>query len=342
MGRVLSVATANLLNLALPERVYYENREPYSQRDYDKKIAWLADFIGTLDADVVATQEVWDEQALKDLAERIGQETGRPYRFVSTLGAENTPDPHATNGFSGGAQGTPGMGFMMRLEVLAQKRFVDIPQHCQLELPELGLYDRFARPPVQATMLTPDGRRINVINVHLKSKRPKFLRDDKGNPLEDIDDPRVRVRAKMRSLCMRGAEAAAIRHLIIELLEGTREPLILMGDVNDSSRSVTTQLMAETSEVVYDRSSRDIALFNAYEYQTKQALGRDVAYSHIFQGYPEVLDQIFVSEEFLPQSKYSIGEVLRVDYFNDHLKLRRNQRFTDHGFVRGVIKLYDK
>lgn len=334
----LSVVTANLQNLALPHRVYYENRKPYSDRQYAQKRDWLAGFLQELNADIVATQEVWDEQALRDLANH----TDRGYTFVSALGAENQEDSASQSGYLGGAEGTPAMGLMTRLEVLTYKRFLDMPDTCVMDIPQVGKYESFARPPMLATLETETGQRVHVLNVHLKSKRPKFLRGDGGEPLEDTEDPKVRVWARTRSLLMRAAEAAAVRHIIVDLLEDTHEPLILMGDVNDSSHSVTTQLMAETSEVMYDRSSRDVALFNAYENQTKQALRRDVAYSHIFQGYPEVLDQIFVSEEFLPSSRFSIGEVRRVDYFNDHLKLNRDQRFTDHGFVRALIKLYDK
>ena len=70
------------------------------------------------------------------------------------------------------------------------------------------------------------------------------------------------------------------------------------------------------------------------------ALKRDVAYSHVHQGSPEVLDQIFVSEEFLPRSKFSIGDVRRVDYFNDHLQEGKDRSRSDHGFVRAVIRVF--
>lgn len=340
---VINVATANLLNLALPERVYYANKKPYNQKAYQQKIDGLADYLRVLQADFIAVQEVWDEAALNALAKRIDY----GYTTVSAplavnLAAKLDKTGNDNNGYTGGATGTPSVGFMTRLEVLHSEHFVNIPTDFQIDIPDMGKHKTFARPPVLAKIASHHGRIINVLTLHLKSKRPKLLRDANGEPLEDVDDPKVRVKAKLRSLFIRATEAAAIRSIIIDKLYHTREPLILMGDVNDSSMSVTTQLMAETSEVAYDRSSKDIALFNAYEHQTKHKLGKDVAYSHIYQGYPEVLDQIFVSEEFLPNSKYSKGEVLQVDYINDYLKLSYNQRFTDHGLVRARIKLEDK
>lgn len=338
-----TACTANVLNLALPNRVYYENQRPYSQRVYDKKVEWLGDFINTMNPDILAVQEVWDEEALRDVAVASGLQ----YMKVVAPVAKNTPrkhgsghDQHRQNAdFEGGAQGTPAVGFITRMNVLNTHVYSDMPEGCAVDLPEVGHYSAFSRPPLHLEVETERGQKLHVVNVHLKSKRPKFLRDANNEPLEDMDDPKIRTRAKMRSLCMRAAEAAALRHIIIDLLHRTHDPLILMGDLNDNSHSVTTQLLAETNEVAYDRAMHDIALFNAYENQTRQALHKDVAYSHIYQGYPEVLDQIFVSEEFLRHSKFSIGEVLRVDYFNDHLKLPRDKAFSDHGFVKAVIRV---
>ncbi len=91
------------------------------------------------------------------------------------------------------------------------------------------------------------------------------------------------------------------------------------GDLNDSPHSVTTQLIAATSQVAYDRSARDTALYSAWDVQGEAALRRDVAYSHIHQGYPVVLDQILVSEEFVQTSRNALGDVRRVEVFNDHL-----------------------
>ncbi len=70
------------------------------------------------------------------------------------------------------------------------------------------------------------------------------------------------------------------------------------------------------------------------------ALKRDVAHSHIHQGSPEILDQILVSEEFLPRSRYSIGDVRRVDCFNNHLQECKDGSRSDHGFVRAVTRIF--
>ena len=326
----LLVSTCNTLNLALPGRVFYPNQDAYTQAEFERKIDWLGGRIRTLNADVLAVQEVWDEQAFQSA---IGR-SGLRYDFVSVPGAEN-------GGASHGAQGTPRVGLATRLRVESLQSIAEFPPALAVEVPGLGVHHRFERPPLLATLRMKHGQTVNVVTAHLKSKRPKFLLDALGQPLEDRDDRKVAALASLRSLIMRGVEATALRCLVVDLLQRTDVPLIVMGDFNDTPDSVTTQLICATTEVAYDRSARDVALYNAYDVQGDAALKRDVAYSHIHQGMPAVLDQILVSEEFVPnaRSAASAGDVRRVDYFNDHLHEGRDRSRSDHGFVRALLRL---
>lgn len=319
----LSVATFNMLNLALPERNFYANQTPYTALEYRRKTEWLGLQLGRLNADLIAVQEVWDETALQ---EAVAQ-SRLHYHAIFAPGAEQ------------GATGTPRNGLITRLQLDHLEAVQEFPTGMSVPIPELGEHSRFERPVLRARLQTRQGQVLHVIIAHLKSKRPKFLQDDAGNPLEDRDDPVIGVRAALRSLVMRAAEAAALRAMVIDTLKNTHEPLILMGDLNDGPHAVTTQMVAATAEVAYDRQARDTALFNAFEVQTGAALLRDVAYSHVYQGYAEVLDQIFVSEEFTTNSRFSLGDVRRVDYFNDHLNEGRDRIRSDHGFVRALLRL---
>lgn len=328
------IATANLLNFANPDRIYYENAPAYSQRQYQHKLRGITDLLAKAHADIIAVQEVWDSQALEELAVSLGFE---PKHVVAPLASNDSASAY-TQGR--GAQNTPAVGIISRFEQLECSLLEDILSKAVIDIPDIGLYKRFNRPPLMLRV-NAYGQPITIVTTHLKSKRAFFLRDENGHLLEDMDDPNIRVRAKLRSLCMRAAEAASIRMSIIERLHHTREPLILLGDMNDVTGSVTTQLMAETGEVNYDKSMRDVALFDAARIQSRYDWMRDVAYTHIYQGMPEVIDQLFVSEEFLPDSKFSLGQVERVDYFNDHLKWDYADRVIDHGIIRAKIKLND-
>ena len=81
------------------------------------------------------------------------------------------------------------------------------------------------------------------------------------------------------------------------------------------------------------------ALFHAWDVQVEPALRRDMAYSHVHQGWPEMLDQIWVSEEFVGSSRFAIGDVKRVEVFNDHLHESRERWRSDHGFVRALLRV---
>lgn len=330
--KIFYIATNNLLNFSLANRVYYENMQPYSEHQYQRKLTGLYELLKNAQSDIYAFQEVWDEEALQQLAVKLGFE---PSQALAPM-ASNDPSSPLTSGK--GAQNTPALGLISRFKVLDWQLLTDFPDLAVVDIPDEGPYKRFNRPPLVAT-LEVYGQPITVITAHLKSKRPHYLRDEQGNRLEDYDDPMLRVRAKLRSLCMRAAEAASLRLFMIDILNKTRHPLILLGDMNDVTDSVTTQLLAETSEVIYDKAMRDVALFDAARVQTSYGWMRDVAYTHLYQGMPEVIDQLFVSEEFLVDGKFSLGEVERVDYFNDHLKKDYEERFSDHGIVRAKIKL---
>ena len=277
---------------------------------------------------MLAVQEVWDEVALRGAVAH----SGLRYPTVLVPGAENGEHQH-------GAQGTPRVGLVTRLKCVSWESMDQFPQAAVIDIPGLGPHTRYERPPLLATLEMKNGQRVCVITAHLKSKRPKFLQDADGTWQEDKDDPQVAAVASLRSLLMRAAEALALRLAVVDLLHRTSTPLVLMGDLNDSPHSVTTQLIAATSSAAYQRQARDTALYNAWDVQVGAALRRDVAYSHIHQGFPEVLDQVLVSEEWLSGHPRSIGDVLRVDVFNDHLHEGRDRSRSDHGFVRALLRV---
>jgi endonuclease/exonuclease/phosphatase family metal-dependent hydrolase len=319
----LVVASCNLLNLALPGRRFYPNQEPYDQEEYGRKIAWLGAQLARLNADLAGLQEVWDEAALKAAVAASGVRM----THVLAPGAED------------GASGTPRVGLVTRLALESVESVAQFHPAARVQVPELGEHRGFERPVLKATLRMKHGQILHVLVAHLKSKRPKYLQDEAGNPLEDRDDPLVTARAGLRSLIMRGAEAAGLRALVLDLIHRTRDPLLLLGDLNDGPHAVTSQLIAATQAVAYDRQARDAALFHADEVATEPALKRPMAYSHIHQGWPDTLDQIWVSEEFVGSSRFALGDVRRVEYFNDHLHEGRERVRSDHGFVRALLRV---
>ena len=320
----LVLATCNALNLANPGRLFYPNQEPFGADEYKRKIDWLGSMVRRLNADVMAFQEIWDEAALRDAVAA----SGLRYAHVGAPGAEQ------------GATGTPRVGLVTRWPVVNLQSHREFDARQVVVVPELGEHRAFERPILEALVEMPGSRgTMRVLVAHLKSKRPKFLQNDLGEVIEDRDDPAVIARATLRSLIMRAAECAALRLIVHARLSRTREPLVLMGDLNDSPHAVTTQMVAATQAVAYDRGARDTALFHAPDVQSDATIRRDVAYSHVYQGWPDVLDQIWISEEFVAASRFAIGDLKRVEYFNDHLHEGRDRVRSDHGLVRALVLL---
>ena len=66
------IATANLLNFANPNRLYYPNAPAYTNHEYEHKLRGITDLLSKAHADIIAVQEVWDSEALEALAISLG------------------------------------------------------------------------------------------------------------------------------------------------------------------------------------------------------------------------------------------------------------------------------
>jgi hypothetical protein len=76
--RDISLATFNLYNLQLPGQPW--RGTPYTEAEYAAKIAWSAQALCLLDADVVVFQELWSPQCLRDVF--VAAQLGGAYEIV--------------------------------------------------------------------------------------------------------------------------------------------------------------------------------------------------------------------------------------------------------------------
>jgi endonuclease/exonuclease/phosphatase family metal-dependent hydrolase len=316
----LRIATLNCLNLALPGRRTYDTWAPYSADEYLAKTQWLGAMVDRLAADFVLVQEVFHEKALSDVVRQTVSQ-GKDWSLVV---------PHADE------QNTlPRLGLMWRAPWQPSiESIVELPAGCAVAVPEQEDHKRFSRPlllarvPLPANLVGEGGpSHLTLLNLHLKSRRPEFTNG------EDREDMRTEARAQLRSLIMRGAEAAAVRRLVIDSTLRNRAPLVVAGDFNDEPNAVTTQIVADTSWKRDDRAQRDCMLFNALDVERRLApgRGRDMAFTMLHAGEPERIDHVLVSEEFVPQSRHALGYVERVELLNDHLFERRAGRAPSAG-----------
>jgi predicted extracellular nuclease len=328
----VKVGTFNVLNLAREGERYYPDERPYSAAEYDQKATWIAGQLTRMKAHVVGFQEVFHEEALRDVCHRSSQ---FPDGVVVAPGAD-------------GASG-PRLGLASRLPIDEPvSSITDFPAGTDVAVDGLALpVGTFSRPVLRTrVVLDPEkGTTATVFVAHLKSKRPIRA------PQAPEHDPREEALGKARSLIRRAAEAAALRFLVLEEIVGNAQPAIVVGDLNDAARAVTTDIIMGDSPSRFwpgdpeDRKAYwDRLLYSAYELTVRRT-GRDVSYTHIFNGHYENLDHILVSQEFYERNPQRIAEVMNLRYFNDHLfdsqlsNERRDRIVSDHAQLVAEIRL---
>ncbi|MBB3220796.1 endonuclease/exonuclease/phosphatase family protein [Pseudoduganella umbonata] len=330
MQEEIRFATFNVCNLAPPGVKLYDNLEPLTPEGYDAKANWIAQQLDQLDADVIGFQEIFSQAALRDVLSRTR-------KYGNALHAGFDPDPQAH-------RLTPSVAIVSRLPFAGQPAIYasfpeDVP--CDSGNPDA---DRFARAPLHVQVVLPGERIVDVVVVHLKSRRPDYRRGDSG------EDPLHYAMASLRSLVWRGTEAVALRVLLSKMMRETRRACVVLGDFNDTADAVTTTIVLGTGgtrsngsgaqgvdgALVEERRGR---LYDSNQIQLRQDHLRHVGYTSIHEGHYSTIDHVLVSEEFNPHSPRAIGEVVDVSYFNDHLRLDRPEA-SDHGQVLVRMRLY--
>ena len=106
---------------------------------------------------------------------------------------------------------------------------------------------KFSRPPLFASFQLSSGSPVNVICLHLKSKKARL---DFDEPLpsrrrrQSSSDPDEIARGSLRSSVARAQEAVAARVLITQLLrERPGEGMLVLGDLNDDVEAETARII---------------------------------------------------------------------------------------------------
>ncbi len=324
---IIKVGTFNAYNLVLPGVIYYTNRK-YSQIDYDRKVNWLAEQLRRMDADVVGFQEVFNEDALKEVVSASGI-----YEDAGVLIAGGPSE-----------ELRPMTALVTRYPVLEQGSITEFPGEARIEYDgDVVPIDTFSKPVLWARVKISEAVFITVIVVHLKSKRPIIPEG------ADKDDPKVIAHGKAKALILRAAESYALRCILVDMLRDTDKPVILLGDVNDAVHAVTSDIIAGSPPWRYlprDKKEDiwDVLLYNVKDIKARRSY-RDVYYTHIFDGHYESLDHIFVSEEFVFPNPNHFAYVENVVVLNDHLidETLSSEEVpnwqSDHGQVIATIKI---
>ncbi|MEO0918115.1 MAG: endonuclease/exonuclease/phosphatase family protein [Pseudomonadota bacterium] len=265
-----TIASFNVKNLIEAEEEYYRFEE-YTPEEYAWKRAWLADQLLTMNADIVCFQEIFSEDALRDViieTDELGLASNeavipdRSKRYArKAIFRKLAYEPYteaalafAPNSFDGGpGQRRPGVAILSRFGFDGLPEVIqDLPEPLDIPFSDLGGADggsyrpsRLSRPILKVRVPVGD-QVVTVFNCHLKSKLGEFPRREGAAFPPEADlvnyDAAGRAMGSLRAALRRMAEAWVLRRAILDELEAGN-PVMVLGDFNDSEHAVSSEII---------------------------------------------------------------------------------------------------
>jgi endonuclease/exonuclease/phosphatase family metal-dependent hydrolase len=201
---------------------------PEPRDAFEAKVAWTADMLRRIDADVVAMQEVGPEETLDALVARLGG--GYSERVVGSADARG-----------------------IRCALLSRVRVVRSAVRTSDALPfprfvvgdpaPFGARLPLRRGVVHARVDAGALGEIDLFVAHFKSRRAVPLRDAEGNALWGVT-PLARAESEVRSMVWRSAEALFVRTLVDDAIAAEPDAkVVVAGDLNDVAGSATLSVV---------------------------------------------------------------------------------------------------
>ena len=351
--RDLSFATFNLLNLQVPGGLTYSTTPPFEddaegREAYRAKIEWTGERIKLLDAEVIGFQELWAKKALEDafgaaglkgdydLVARDAPGMGRPQVALAVRKDRK-----------GRSQIAEGAGWVA--DFPSDFRFDQLRETDGAEEEITVTINQFSRPILHA-VINSEGTRpkpppVSVYVAHLKSKGPARLSFAHPQPvaLQSYAKITKSAVAHIRRVMEAGALRAMLDGVMKSENESATSPVVLLGDLNDDTMSVTNELISDQPTYRVIEKSRaglrsDKGLYSVERLQQYRSM-RHVYYTHVFKHKRESLDHILVSEEFYDHSRKRHWSFREMEVYNDHLNREdfEDEGASDHGLVRAYF-----
>jgi endonuclease/exonuclease/phosphatase family metal-dependent hydrolase len=335
----LKIATFNLFNYLEPPNAYYDFERIYSKAQWEKKQRWITDYLHEYQPDIIGFQEVFSPESLKGLVVAQG------YDYFEVVDQPDVIDDFIYR--------SPVVAIASRypiVEVAAVKPNAELAETLGLA-PDFS----FSRKVLRATVEMPHLGKCDCYVVHFKSKRSMIELDetDKSRSPEKtiIESLKAQVAGSWGSTIKRGSEATLLMIDMIERREATGNPMVLMGDFNNTlSDGILSHLLTNTLRFVssIDRDAYlakyclndawnlfEVAVINeANETDLEEKPIRKP--THYFGAGSSVLDYILLSCEFDASYHDSLYQVSGYDTYDRHLInpiFERDGESTDHGIV---------
>ncbi len=356
--RDISFATFNLLNLQEPGKHTYSSKKPAFEDSaegreiYEQKLQWTADKIIALDADVIGFQELWSAKALQDAFNKA--ELSSEYDLIAR-DAPGIGRPQVAMAVRKGWVKNASIDDSLWKENFPETFVFNDLKEMDGAQEEISVtINNFSRPvlavDIQIEANGPTPPPIKVYVAHLKSKGPARLRGSRDNPvLENHSGITLSAVSHIRRVMEAGALRAMLDADMKETDDKEFSPTVVLGDLNDATASVTTELISGQPTYRLFAASRaggksDKGLYSVESLQQYRSQ-RHVYYTHIYKNKLDTLDHILVSEEFYDHSKKRHWSFEEMEMINDHLNIADEGRTakkriiqatgaSDHGLVR--------
>jgi len=354
----LKIATFNLFNYLEPPNAYYDFDRIYSAEQWQKKQRWLAEYLREYQPDIIGFQEVFSAESLKELVNSEG------YGYFEVV-----DQPEIIDGF---IYKHPVVAIASRYPVVDIKAVKPDTELAQT----LGLTEEFSfsRKVLRATVDVPHMGNCDCYVVHFKSKRSMIEIDAQDNTLTAeqtiIESLKADVAGGWGSTIQRGSEAALLMIAMIERREATGNPMVLMGDFNNTlADGVLSHLLTNSlrfaSEIDCETYLARYCLYDTWDlfqlapskelnenYDANEVDETDIEVNqnkkvvrtptHYYGGDGSVLDYILLSCEFDARYHDSLFAVSAFHTYNRHLinpVFDRDGESTDHGVVLVTLTL---
>jgi len=344
----LKIATFNLFNYLEPPNAYYDFERIYSAEQWKKKQHWVAEYLREYQPDIIGFQEVFSTDSLKDLVASQG------YDYFEVVDQPQVIDDFIYK--------RPVVAIASRYPIVgieAVKPNTDLAQ-------TLGLTSdfSFSRKVLRATIEVPHLGNCDCYVVHFKSKRSMIELDEKNKSYSPeqtiIESLKVQVAGGWGSTIQRGSEATLLMIDMLERREATGNPMVLMGDFNNSlNDGVLSHLLTKTlrfvSAIDRDAYLAKYCLNDAWDLFQLASTNEDDAANdvkikeqplrtptHYYGAGSSVLDYILLSCEFDASYHDSLYQVSGYDTYDRHLInpiFDRDGESTDHGIVLVTLTL---
>ncbi|WP_200942862.1 endonuclease/exonuclease/phosphatase family protein [Cellulomonas sp. Root485] len=267
---MVRICTWNLENLYLPG----DAAGPETGAAYQAKLSSLADVIATMAPDVLAVQEVGDEAALTDLAERVG---GTWHQATAA------PDRRGIR-----------VGFLSRLPLTSVRQWTAFPPGLRpIQVDDTAVSSSTMGRAALQVRVNVAGRRIDLIACHLKSKLLTFP----GGRFSTGDEGE-RARFGAYALHRRSAESVTVRAAATRRLAAVDgAAVVVLGDLNDEPQAATTQILLGPtgSEIGTGGFGRPDLGDRQRLWNLAARIPEEQRFSREYRGRKELIDHILVS-----------------------------------------------